>query len=86
MAFQMYQVVVEMCQVGFNYDLVFFALVRSKYISKKRAPLLLATSFKCTSVSGLGKLLVLGGPPHRHASAVYIHMEGWKAFLLAPAS
>ena len=80
MAFQMYQVVVEMCQVAFNYDLVFFALVRSKYISKKRAPLLSTTRLKGTSVSGRGKLLVLGEPPHQHASAAYLRMKRRKAF------
>ena len=86
MAFQMYQVVVEMCQVGISFDLVFLALVRFKYISKKRAPLLSTTRLKGTSVSGRGKLLVLGIPRHQHASAVYPCMRGRKAFIFAPAS
>ena len=41
----------------------FSALVRCKYISKKRAPLLSTRYLKCTYKSGRGKLFFLGGPP-----------------------
>ena len=81
MAFQMYQIAVEMCQVGFSFDLVFLALVRFKYISKKHA-------LKGTSVSGRGKLLVLGIPPPTQARFCSVHPyeRAESVYLRSPAS
>ena len=77
----MYQIAVEMFQLGFSFDLVLLALVRFKNNSKQRAPLGSTTRLKGNPVSGRGVLLVLGIPHHQHASAVHTRMKGRKAFI-----